>query len=357
MHSQGTTPSSSGAGPDLALLLQLAMEERDEAVATAEHAERSRTAVSAALMETRGHTELLAQALRGAEGKIEHMSKGFEKASRLMVQYSAKLESELREARAKTVAQAAHIALIEEKFDEQTMSMQKLIRDLDNERFRVAQAAGEGAVTESINLMRMKQEEHSAHEDIAARIKRFSELTKDGKKVSHEAQAILLEIKERVEACATLPPGWEAAQSPEGLTYYIDHNTSSTSWVRPTVGMSSLLQAASGWIGEVEMARGGISSSSVAGADIIRGTTITVAPAVYGADIDDGGGGGDIDINPNYTDDREFVEPEERNPVSSDDRHCAPVAVHKKKSVLLSYLTGAAGGKRDEVRPVSPIPP
>ena len=346
LHAQGVKPRSPGAGPDVMLLLQLAMGERDEAVAMAEHAERSRSAVNAALNETRSHTELLAGALRGAEGKIEHMSMGFEKASKMMVQYSAKLESELREAQAKTVAQSAHIARIEEKFEEQSMDMQKLIGDLDNERFRVAENAGDGAVTESISLMRMKQEEHSAHEDVAAGIKRFSELTKDGKTVSQESQDILREIKEKVEACATLPPGWEAAQSPEGLTYYIDHNTTSTSWVRPTVGMSSLLKAASGWIGEVEMARGG--TSNVPRAAIIRGTTIAVAPAVDGEDAV----GGYIDINP---DDREFIEPEGLNPGSSD--QCLEVAVHKKKTGLLSYLSGTGGGKRDDVRAISPVSP
>jgi hypothetical protein len=32
---------------------------------------------------------------------------------------------------------------------------------------------------------------------------------------------------------AVIPPGWEACVSPAGRTYYIDHNTRTTSWVLP----------------------------------------------------------------------------------------------------------------------------
>ncbi|KAH9972248.1 hypothetical protein BGW80DRAFT_1459873 [Lactifluus volemus] len=32
-----------------------------------------------------------------------------------------------------------------------------------------------------------------------------------------------------------LPPGWETRRTPQGLIYYVDHNTRSTSWTHPTI--------------------------------------------------------------------------------------------------------------------------
>ncbi|KAH9972285.1 hypothetical protein BGW80DRAFT_1315325, partial [Lactifluus volemus] len=31
-----------------------------------------------------------------------------------------------------------------------------------------------------------------------------------------------------------LPPGWEVRQTPDGRTYYIDHNKQCTTWTRPS---------------------------------------------------------------------------------------------------------------------------
>jgi atrophin-1 interacting protein 5 (WW domain-containing E3 ubiquitin protein ligase 1) len=34
-----------------------------------------------------------------------------------------------------------------------------------------------------------------------------------------------------------LPPGWESRRDPRGRVYYVDHNTRSTTWQRPTTDM------------------------------------------------------------------------------------------------------------------------
>jgi hypothetical protein len=31
-----------------------------------------------------------------------------------------------------------------------------------------------------------------------------------------------------------LPPGWEMRVTPEEIVYYVDHNTGTTTWIRPT---------------------------------------------------------------------------------------------------------------------------
>ena len=32
-----------------------------------------------------------------------------------------------------------------------------------------------------------------------------------------------------------LPPGWEAKKTPDGRVYYMDHNTRTTTWTKPTL--------------------------------------------------------------------------------------------------------------------------
>jgi len=34
---------------------------------------------------------------------------------------------------------------------------------------------------------------------------------------------------------SALPPGWEAGQNADGVPFYVDHNTRTTHWTRPTV--------------------------------------------------------------------------------------------------------------------------
>lgn len=38
---------------------------------------------------------------------------------------------------------------------------------------------------------------------------------------------------------STLPPGWEERQDANGRTYYCNHNTRSTQWDRPIIGVAN----------------------------------------------------------------------------------------------------------------------
>ena len=40
----------------------------------------------------------------------------------------------------------------------------------------------------------------------------------------------------------TLPPGWERRRDNRGRTYYIDHNTRTTTWQKPTIEVTAKLQ-------------------------------------------------------------------------------------------------------------------
>lgn len=199
-------------------------------------------------------------------------------------------ELELRDANSKVDAQARHIAQIEKQYNTQCEDMKRVLNELDRERFRVAEAARDGAVTETVQMMRRKQDEVNAQSQIAHKIQQYDKLTGSGQASTPESVRILRDIKEMIEAASTLPPGWEEATSPEGLSYYIDHTNEVTTWVRPTVGMSSILRMATGWVGEVDVAQGAISH--------------TTQPLDDSTD-------GYIDVNP---DEREFIAVNEDHP-------------------------------------------
>lgn len=166
------------------------------------------------------------------------MRLGFEQASRMMVQYSAGLEAQLADALIHQEMQLQHIRKIEDERKTQDTLVTDLLQDLERERLRVENTTAEQAMAQTVEIMKAKQVENDSVRELQAKISRYSALVDQRTgDLPPEAESLLQELRQHASATQTLPAGWEAAVSPEGLTYYIDHTTESTSWVFPSGGL------------------------------------------------------------------------------------------------------------------------
>eukprot|EP00039_Didymoeca_costata_P001830 m.55433 g.55433 ORF g.55433 m.55433 type:complete len:522 (-) comp10985_c1_seq1:2323-3888(-) len=82
-----------------------------------------------------------------------------------------------------------------------------------------------------INVMLSKQMQATAYRTAATNLREFVKKAASGQSEPHAAvQALSLSDTQQVE---TLPQGWEQRMSQEGLEYYVDHNTKTTTWIHP----------------------------------------------------------------------------------------------------------------------------
>jgi len=286
----GTTPTAAAAAGDELLpagellhSLEQALNQRDEAIGKLRDEGTTREAAEQAAATHQQRSQSLVEQLRLSEERGDTVATGFEEASVLMVGYTNKLESELNVA-------TRHIANLEQRashFEKQhtvqvgeNVEQQKLIADLlaDLDRQRKMSISGNDA---GVALLRAKQREQQAHAALTENYRAIAMAGRnaDSPQVAAAGQAssptdgtgglsaaahVALSIAES-EAAASLqlPAGWESAESPEGLTYFINHRDQSTTWVHPGLALADI-SAASGAGGPA--AAGGAATAASAGA-------------------------------------------------------------------------------------------
>lgn len=178
-------------------------------------------------------TESLVATLKETEGRLFTMKLGFDNASQMMVSFSAALEATVSDARLIQTDQLVQIRELETQRCDQDRLVTELLAELEKERTRVSNTTDDDAMGHAIALLRAKQAENQAHAAVAARYRTMAATSDDdasgdaldraGDDGRHDEEMRRLE----------LPEGWETAESPEGLTYYIHHTSKTTAWAHP----------------------------------------------------------------------------------------------------------------------------
>lgn len=217
----------------LLLSLEKALDQRDEARSQRKHActERDR-AVDALEMERVLHLEKVA-ALQEMDTKASTMILGFENTSKVMVNYSNVLETKLKVISAETQQLKEHATSVEERNKRQELYIDNLLQDFQKQKQRYTNVD----VSNSVDILRTKQKEKAAFQTIIDKLSSFAEScsgaeSMDPRKLSSSARSALIDVKTFAKD-QELPKGWQVAVSPEGITYYVNHNQQTTTWAHP----------------------------------------------------------------------------------------------------------------------------
>lgn len=167
----------------------------------------------------------MSRALKETESRLFTLKLGFENASQMMVSFSAALEAKVNDGKLVQAEQLSQIRALEEQRLDQDRLVSELLRDLEKERTRVANSTEDDAMEHAILLLRAKQAENQAH---AALADKYRALASDSGDNVNGADA-----QDGVGSRLQLPAGWDVGESPEGLTYYINHYDQTTSWAHP----------------------------------------------------------------------------------------------------------------------------
>ena len=184
----------------------------------------------------------------------EAMMTGFEDASAMMVEYTNELEAKLGVAQKQChTVQVAYLELkgraeafenrvrvMESRGRDQDTLVGDLLEDLEKQRHVGGGTDEEKAKT--IAFLRAKEHERKELAAAAVKFRKLSEASDAG----GVGDARWGEDGEALATLLTLPEGWSEATSPEGLTYYVNHEGQTTTWVHPGVMVSDAEGSARG---------------------------------------------------------------------------------------------------------------
>eukprot|EP01137_Pigoraptor_chileana_P023958 Opistho-2@91133 len=185
--------------------------------------------VEAALNESRRSVIIIRSQLK----KMEQEKKSYEVASDRLLKFVEKVREKLAQDVQVILALPAQPAAAPVEVVPEKKKKKK--------RFSITSKLGKESQMKEAEAAQQKQAELERQLEVFQRqqkeVEHQQSMLKDPKVLmvkllSEEARDVLLAFKKMIEE-ESLPYGWEEAYTAEGLKYYIDHKTQTTSWVHP----------------------------------------------------------------------------------------------------------------------------